>query len=1458
MSSMASSTALPTLPANLGLLISNLSSFVNVKLDSTNFIIWKTQLQNILRATDLLDILDGSSSCPSPFVLDSTGKEIPNPEFSKWKMIDNHLLSCVTATLSPSIFTSVLHLKTSSEVWLTLNKRFTSLSRSHIHQLKNKLNSISKKTESMELYLSHIKELVDQLHLASASVDDEDIVLITLNGLPREYDAFKTTIRARSEGITMDELSSLLCSEALHIEEKPKSSSELSLAYAAMKDNVSSSSKGFSTYHHGRSNYRGDSRGHYRGNRSGGRYSSSSRGRYQSKNHNHIRSPFGSVCQICGKPNHSAFECWHRMDPHFQQSTQSSPQHFPASSGSKAYTTSTSEVASQNCSLQPWYLDSAATDHITNDLDNLTTYHPYTGSEKVTVADGSSLPIHHTGSGLLPTPHHSFKLKRVLHVPSLSSNLLSVQQLAKDNNCSITFNNSAFSIQDNNTKATLHKGFHKHGLYHFPLHSSPQAFHNTTTSSDSFMLWHQRLGHPSGSKLQHLHQFLNVPLRSNKNKTSFSCIDCSMSKSHRLPFKLSTSHVNQPLALIHSDVWGPFHPVGSTSIYKYYVLFVDDYSRFTWLYPLSYKSEVYSKFLEFKSFVEKQFGFPLKILRTDGGGEFINHQMEHFIKTNGILHQQSCPHTPSQNGVAERKHRHITETAIALLHQSSLPLTYWFDAIATATFLINRLPSASLSHASPFQLLFHTSPDYSLLKVFGCLCYPWLRFASTHKLQPKSSPCVFLGYHPSIKGYRCFNLQTGHTLISRHVIFHETIFPFSTPSPTFTIPTQSTLSSFFWSSSPKSVPSQPRHLMPPSQSPLLPSQPLSTQPVSHPNHLSTQPVPSSQLPPQFQQPRLPQQSPQPTHQLQQSQQCPQPPIPINSIAIHLPLPTPSSTSNTHSMQTRSKSKLSSSLPSSSCFLTSSPVSSTEPLSYKSALTSPVWFQAMLDEYSALQMQHTWSLVPLPPHKQAIGCKWVFKLKKNSDGTVARHKARLVAKGFLQEHGIDFQDTFSPVAKQPTIRILLCLALHSNWSLKQLDISNAFLHGRLEEEVYMVQPPGFVDPSHPQLVCKLHKALYGLKQAPRAWYSTFSSFLLSQGFVMSQCDHSLFVHKTSSTITYLLIYVDDILLTGNDSVYLQSLLTHMHQAFSLKELGSLSYFLGISVTSSSLGFFLSQHKYASELLVKAGMVACKPCATPVSSKPSSSAADVLPCSNPFLYRSLIGGLQYLTITRPELAYAVNQACQFMHSPSNANFSAVKRILRYVKGTLSHGLTFSPSSFQLQAFTDSNWAGDPLDRRSTSGYCIFLGSNLISWSSKKQATVSRSSTEAEYRALAHTAAEVTWLQMLLTEFAISLPSPPIIWCDNQSALSLAANPVFHSRSKHIEVDCHFVREKVAAHQLVLRYIPTLDQLADVFTKPLSTSRFQFLTTKLLVSPPPIRLWGDDRISHNSEQPKQIQLQ
>lgn len=289
---------------------------------------------------------------------------------------------------------------------------------------------------------------------------------------------------------------------------------------------------------------------------------------------------------------------------------------------------------------------------------------------------------------------------------------------------------------------------------------------------------------------------------------------------------------------------------------------------------------------------------------------------------------------------------------------------------------------------------------------------------------------------------------------------------------------------------------------------------------------------------------------------------------------------------------------------------------------------------------------------------------------------------------------------------------------------------------------------------------------------------------------------------------------------------------------MKDLGSLHYFLGIEVTSTPNGLFLSQAKYAQEILTKAGMQECKPSASPTSSKGPYDPSDPL-CDDVTLFRTLVGSLQYRTLTRPEIAFSVNTVCQHMQQPKVSHFVAVKRLLRYVKGTLNHGLHITSGSLSLTAFADADWAGDPVDRRSTSGFVVFLRSTPISWCAKKQPTVARSSTEAEYRAMAQTAADLVWIQQLLSELHIPISPPHILWCDNRSAMTLASNPVFHARTKHIEIDYHFIREQVLATKLVLCFIGSTAQVADIFTKGLGVSRFLFLKSKLMVGSPPMSL-------------------
>ena len=379
------------------------------------------------------------------------------------------------------------------------------------------------------------------------------------------------------------------------------------------------------------------------------------------------------------------------------------------------------------------------------------------------------------------------------------------------------------------------------------------------------------------------------------------------------------------------------------------------------------------------------------------------------------------------------------------------------------------------------------------------------------------------------------------------------------------------------------------------------------------------------------------------------------------------------------------------------------------------------------------------------------------------------------------------------------------------------------------------------PRNPDHVCLLQRSLYGLKQAPRAWYQRFATFIRHLGFTASASDTSLFVYKEGDRVAYLL-YVDDIILTASSTDLLHHIIQRLHSEFAMTDLEDLHHFLGISVTRSPDGLFLSQRQYALDLLQRAGMAECHSTATPVDTRAKLSASDGTAVENPSEYRSLAGALQYLTLTRPDLAYDVQQVCLFMHDPHEPHLALIKRILRYVKGTLSSGLHLGAGSItSLTAYSDADWAGCPDSQRSTSGYCVYLGDNLISWSSKRQTTVSHSSAEAEYRAVAHAVAECCWIRQLLQELHISIASATLVYCDNVSAVYMTTKPVHHRRTKHIEIDIHFVREKVALGQVRVLHVPSSHQFADIMTKGLPTQLFMEFRSSLCVRDSPAATAG-----------------
>ncbi|GJW19927.1 putative RNA-directed DNA polymerase [Tanacetum coccineum] len=471
---------------------------------------------------------------------------------------------------------------------------------------------------------------------------------------------------------------------------------------------------------------------------------------------------------------------------------------------------------------------------------------------------------------------------------------------------------------------------------------------------------------------------------------------------------------------------------------------------------------------------------------------------------------------------------------------------------------------------------------------------------------------------------------------------------------------------------------------------------------------------------------------------------------------------------------------------------------------------------MKEEYDALMKNGTRSLVPRASTTNVVDGKWVYRLKRDKNGAIIRYKERFVAKGCRQQLGIDFHETFSPFVKSTTIRAILSLAVTNDWPLCQLDIQNAFLHGNLKEQVYMKQPPGFIDPQQPNHVCLLHKSLYGLKQAPHAWFERLSKALFDLGFKGSKMDLSLFMYLRRDTLLYILVYVYDIIVTGNNKGTIDNIICQLGSAFALKDLGPLNYFLGIEIVPHVSRILLSQKKYILELLQSDGLSNCNLVSSPMVTLRSLSLDDSTTFSNPLKYRQVVGSLQYVTLSRLDITFAVNKVYQYMHSLTENHWSVVKRILCYLHGTVEHGMLIRHSfgstlqdfsdvlwkgnpDTSLEAFSDADWAGDSNDRRSMGGFAIYLGSNLISWTTHKQRTVSYSSTEAKYKALADIVVELTWFQALLNELGIRPSSAPILWCDNLGATYLSANPIFHARTKHVEIDYHFVRGMVAQGDL-----------------------------------------------------------
>jgi transposase InsO family protein len=975
------------------------------------------------------------------------------------------------------------------------------------------------------------------------------------------------------------------------------------------------------------------------------------------------------------------------------------------------------------------------------------------------------------------------------------------------------------------------------------------AFHIESSSSAlSLHTWHRRLGHAGFSTIlkaaAHV-EGLNIDKSSlvhSADGDSIHCVSCVMGKQKRLPFPQTARRADAVAELIHSDVWGPVNIPSSTGD-SYFVVFTDDYTRYSAVYLMRNKSEVFTRFKHFLPWIQTQSGGHVKRLRTDNGGEYISREFINYLADHGIEHELTMPYTPQQNGVAERGHQTIVTRALSSHHLSGFPRSFWGWAILYSAHIRNVLPSTALAGRTPFELFYGRKPNVDYLRPFGALAYSHIPEDTRHKYNYVSRRCFLLG-HVRNAGYILWDPASKRVVRSRHVLFDEHVF--------YGDPLSSPLASILPGLHPAPAPSLSVGVscpIPPAPAPCppggsptpIPPIPLSVgAPLGEPPSLNPADTPVSQasvggqgpvaatqvepaaLPPAVD--NLPRRSTRQrtTPHSTISTAIPARRVPVAERWTYEPIPAsiddPTSTSPEPGESAMHTSTDSASIPKSIHAAQSSP-------------EWPQWSDACKSELKSMHDLKTHQLVPLPAGRKAIGSRWVFTIKTDENGNLLRHKARLVAQGFTQVEGIDYTETFAAVAKYDTVRILLALAAKFDLELDQMDVRTAFLNADLKEDIYLKQPAGFEDPEHPDWVWKLEKAIYGLKQAGYEWNQTLDEHLRKEGFkfVRSEADHSLYVLHEDGKVIWLVVYVDDMLAASNCRIHLDNFKAKLKQRFDLTDLGPARHFLGMHITRDREKRLLtvSQKSYLEKILENAGMSHCNPVSTPMTPGLVLQKATRAPTEEEAIdiasipYRKTIGELNYaMRTTRPDIAYPVSCLSRYMENPSIDHHRQLKHLLRYIRGTTDLMLVFGSSDNGLIGHSDSDYAADRDDSKSTSAYVYTLFGGPISWKSQKQSVVATSTTEAEYIGLSNASREALYLTQLLHDFRLdpTLYDPTLLYGDNQASIALSKNPKFHERAKHIRVHYHLIRDLVETNKIDLRYKSTSEMIADSLTKAL----------------------------------------
>ena len=1021
----------------------------------------------------------------------------------------------------------------------------------------------------------------------------------------------------------------------------------------------------------------------------------------------------------------------------------------------------------------------------------------------LTAADGGTFDAVGKGDIRIAMPNGQsttrILLKDVLYAPKMGITLISISKIDAAGFASLFYKGSLkiFSFIDG--KRCLAEIAVQNGLYRVE-HEPRDVAAATDAEVVTIEKLHRLMGHISPDAAQALVKKGMIDgFTLDESSEIKSCDSCEYGKAHRKAIGKErvaprASNIGDE---VHSDVWGP-SPVQTIGGREYYTTYTDGNSSFSHLYLMRLKSETFDAYKVYEAELKKQKGVGIKKLYSDRGGEYLSKEFNDHLKQAGTLRNLTVHDTPEHNGIAERLNRTLLERVRAMLHASQLPKFLWGEAIKHAVWLKNRTSTKALGGKTPYEAFYGTKPNLRGLPEFGSKV--WVHTPEGSKLDGRSVIGRWVGFDEESSGHRIYSPEKRTVSVQRSIKFDPGEMDVYLP---------------------RHVPLEGEKVKEKVEQSIVP--PSIDQPID-PLGENFEQLPSSE----GRSKRIRTESAA-IRRLRAGE----------GVISDLPrergqLP--------KGIQEGDTAKFVDCIEPDLCSVIAAVAvvdvegDDLEP-SYDEARQRsdwPKWKEAIDVELGNLKAAGTWEVVERPHGTNVVDSKWVFRLKKDAKGEIVKWKARLVARGFTQIYGVDYFETFAPVARLSSVRSILAIAARNDWEIEMFDFHSAYLNGILDdgETIYMEQPPHHEVADRTRYVVKLRKSLYGLKQAGRKWYDVLCGLLTNVGFQRSLADPAVFFAHIGGDVVVLFIHVDDTTITGSSISLNKEFKRRISERFEITDLGSISWLLGLAIernrTSRTLS--ISQKSYIETILRRFNLENAKSLSIPMdpnthfSKDDCPSTDEEVTVMKKVPYREAIGALNWIAVgSRPDIAFVVGQLAQYLENPGRVHWEAAKRVMRYLKSTKETKLVYGASGKSgLRSFTDADGASQD-HRRAISGFVVLIDGGAVSWSSKKQELVTLSTMEAEYVAATHAAKELVWFRRLLGEIFRPLNVPINLFSDNQSAIALAhSDGQFHARSKHIDIRYHFIKFCIEDLSIDLIYCPTEEMTADIFTKPLSVAK------------------------------------